>query len=154
MQGDPNWAEVVSDVIGVIGLGAVVAAIVALAKSNKQNAFSNVIACENMMLAARTRMSDAIAANVRALNNVVGNPASINAEQALTSKVSEECTEAYLNTVDRLCAALLRADITEEVYRADYRPLINEIMKTYARMLGPDTNHRNIVKVFDKWADH
>lgn len=45
-----------------------------------------------------------------------------------TILVFNEARENYLNSMDRLCACILRGQFPEEEYRKDYRNWVNEIM--------------------------
>jgi hypothetical protein len=153
MSTGPNWAEVGSFFVALAGLASIIVGIRALYQTNKQNAFSNVVACEEMMIAARARFSEALAEQVLANTDAGGHPGLVAARRGLADKKVDESLESYLNTVDRLCAALDRANIPEDVYRSDYRPLINDTMTSFKHKLGPGTVHRHIVKIHGEWAD-
>jgi len=65
----------------------------------------------------------------------------------------DERKEQYLNAADRLCACIVRGEVDENQYRQDYRPWIGEIVKQHADKLGPDTRHRNIMKIHNAWSE-
>jgi hypothetical protein len=65
-----------------------------------------------------------------------------------------DAAEMYLNALDRLCFCFLNGQLSEDELRGDYRDLINSaVKKDFKDELSSGTNHRNIVKVYERWAD-
>lgn len=64
-----------------------------------------------------------------------------------------ELIEQYLNNADRLCSYLIRGYIDEENYREDFRTWLAEMIRDYKDRFGPDSRHRNILRVHQAWAD-
>jgi len=65
-----------------------------------------------------------------------------------------DAAEMYLNALDRLCFCFLNGQRSEDELRSDYRDLINSaVRKDFKDELGSGTNHRNIVKVYERWVD-
>lgn len=65
----------------------------------------------------------------------------------------DERVEEYLNSVDRLCACIIRKHVDEAEYRQDYRNTIIEIVKDYEERFRANSRHRNIIKVHHAWSD-
>lgn len=60
----------------------------------------------------------------------------------------------YLNSLDRLCASIIRGILREDHAKQDYRDLINSAVVVYAKELEPVTGHyHNILKIRDRWRD-
>lgn len=142
----PKWTDVGSFWVSVAGLCSVLFAIYTLRITNKQNGIANVVACEGLMQTARARFSDSTVRKSKLLTDKASEE-----DLKLAEFVENEALEAYLNTIDRLCAAILRANIPEKDYRGDYAQFIANAMVTYSAKLGPETVHRNIVIAYNRW---
>ena len=157
--------ETLSLVVTSIGVaGAFVAAYVAYhqlkrmaeageaaVEANKLAALGNVLQLENTIHQRREMITERFAS----LKNL-SSQASISKDQVdSASKLLNESVESYLNSVDRLCASMLRKLIPEEEYRKDYRPLVNEIMTgdMFKPFFHAGTPYRNIVNIHGIWAE-
>ncbi len=120
-------------------------------EANKTSNLMAVLALEEGLARSRAELSDA--AREAAL---IADEESEAADETTGLKLAklryDEKKEQYLNAADRLCACIIRGYVDEETYRQDYRPAIAEIVSQHRDRLGPDTRHRNILKVNDAWA--
>ena len=82
-----------------------------------------------------------------------GTGADLKPEFAIAQLRYNEAAELYLNALDRLCFCLLKGHLDQEELRADYRNAINTTVKDFREKLGPGTPHRNLIKVYESWAD-
>ena len=121
----------------------------AMVAEQRISALMAVLTLEESISRARGELSDAAAEAARIANDQSMNDVSLKIAKARY----EEKTEQYLNTMDRLCACIVRGLVDEETYRQDYRPGLAEIVKQHAQRFGPDTRHRNILKVHQAWSE-
>ena len=153
--------EMIQSVVGlgmlttaVVGVGVGLRQLVAIAKSARQSARANqnsnflaVITLEGAIADARYRYTQSMA-----YLGKLGPTPDLNAVE-FANAVKEAAEEQYLNTMDRLCACIIRGQVNEEVYRRDYRNWITEVVKGFADEFGPDTRHHNILTVHEAWRD-
>ncbi|PFQ80868.1 hypothetical protein [Priestia megaterium] len=155
--------ETISIIISAIGVAAaIIAAYVYFAQLKKMTSSveaaiaANSIATLNAVLTLeksitdnRIRFSDA-AVTVTKLR-----PEDSEKHKNATILAFKEARENYLNSMDRFCACILRGQFPEIDYRKDYRNAVNDIIthENYKELMGTGTRYRNIVKIYDKWAD-
>jgi hypothetical protein len=65
----------------------------------------------------------------------------------------EERVENYLNSLDRLCACIVRGYVDDIEYRQDYRDTLKETIAKHPTRFDAATRHRNIIKLHSAWAD-
>jgi hypothetical protein len=122
-------------------------------KANAISTVNTVLSIEQMIFENRVRLSEASIAvsemNARADRGDHIVPADVE----IATLRFNEARESYLNAFDRLCACLLRGSIPEDDYRKDYRGGLTELVQQHRELLGVDTRFRNIIKLYDKWAD-
>ena len=151
--------------IGISGTGviaAIIAAIVYYAQLKKMNesvktaADANSIATLNAVINLEKTITD----NRNRLSQTAAEVSKLSSDTDTQHKqtvilVFNEARENYLNSMDRLCACIIRGQIPEVDYRKDYINAINEIVthKNYNELMGVGTRYRNIVKLYEKWAD-
>lgn len=119
-------------------------------KANSLATLSAVLTLESAIAENRARLSAAAAE--------VGRLKADDDEQKrkTAALVFNEARENYLNSMDRLCACILRGQFPEEEYRKDYRNWVFEIMShdNYKDLIHRmDTRYRNIVKLYERWQD-
>ena len=140
MPAEPSWTDVANVVIESIGLIGVIFAVVTFRQTNKQNGFANVLACEQMVVTARSALADILFSG--------NDPKPHDAE--LRNKAIAERTEQYLNTIDRLCSAVLRQDIPIS-FRSDYNELLQETRRDFEDSLEPPGRYRNFEALYKLW---
>ncbi|MER5080443.1 hypothetical protein [Providencia stuartii] len=64
-----------------------------------------------------------------------------------------QCIENYLNSVDRLCFCLLNAYFDDDELRKEFREMITDTYKDYNQEIIKGVHFRNIVRLYNKWAD-
>jgi hypothetical protein len=126
----------------------------AAVEANKKATLANVLDIENSIYVRRQGISEA----AQELQNAIEQQkkGEVTREALETKKrFLDEAVENYLNSVDRLCASIIRGLIPEDEYKRDYRILINEIMgkDMYKPFFHAGTPFRNIVSIHGKWAD-
>lgn len=155
--------ETISLIISAIGVvAAIIAAIVYFAQLKKMTSsvetavaansiatLNTVITLEKSITDNRIRFSDAAVAASKL------KPEDDEKHRNATILAFDEARENYLNSMDRFCACILREQFPETDYRKDYRNAVNEIVThaNYKELMGTGTRYRNIVKLYDKWAD-
>ena len=64
-----------------------------------------------------------------------------------------EAKESYFNSLDRLCFCVIRNAFSEDDLRSDYRDVLKDAINTSPEQFGPGSPYRNILKLYDRWAD-
>lgn len=64
-----------------------------------------------------------------------------------------ECLENHLNTLDRLCFCILKKYFDNDEMKIEYRHVIQQAVDSNPDRFTSSTKHRNITKIYDKWAD-
>ena len=118
-------------------------------KSNSIATLNAVISLENTIINSRIRFSEA------AINASKLNKDDDEKHRNATILAFEEARETYLNAMDRFCSCILKGDFPEIEYRKDYRHAVNKIVthSNYKDLMGTGTRYRNILKLYEKWAD-
>jgi hypothetical protein len=65
----------------------------------------------------------------------------------------DEAKQSYLNALDRLCYCIDRGLLDESEMRPEYRDYVTSIVREFKSEFDTGTVYRNIVKVYEKWAD-
>jgi hypothetical protein len=151
------WAGVV---VTAIGLGLVVVQLRRGAKelelsgeANKNSNLMAVLALESSLSDARSKLAEVASQMALIANESKDNEGEEPVALTIVRLHYNERVEQYLNSADRLCACIIRGYVCETQYRQDYRPWISEIVKKHVDRLGPDTRHRNILKVNEAWSE-
>lgn len=127
------------------------------AESLKTSSLMAVLALEDALAQRRSDLAEAQVEVARFAHEMDSmTPDAKSAAQALLNILqlrASERLEQYLNTLDRLCACIVRGNVDEEIYRQDYRGGVQDIVNGHADRFGANTRHPNVVKVHVAWRD-
>lgn len=154
MSNYETWALTIS--AGVLISGVVFAGfqLRQLVLSSRQTAEANKIANLMAVIDLERSIAEAryrIAAAVARLGECPQDPE--DRDFKIAKALYAEAKEQYLNVSDRLCSCIIRGLVDEEIYRRDYRQWVVETVAQHREQLGPDTRHRNILEVHEKWSE-
>lgn len=149
------WSLVIytiSAIIALIMLGVAIfqlnklnAQVLEAVKANKINGLGTFLEIENQILSNRRELAKA---SIQCLELEKGTN-----EFDSASLYLNECTENYLNVLDRLCFCILKEYFDNDEMKIEYRNIINDAVKENKDAFSQATKHRNIVKIHGKWAD-
>lgn len=142
------WIQGAGVVVAAAGLYYLARQVKKAADANRTSNVMLILTLEQTVSANREKLATAAVKMKDAADRK-----SPDAEIETARLAYEERIEEYLNSVDRLCACIVRKYVDEEEYRKDYRNGIMDIVKQHKNKLGPDTRHRNILKVHAAWSE-
>jgi hypothetical protein len=140
-----------------ITLGGIIIALIQIGKVVKSNSISEVAALlqiESVLGQNRQRIDQATVLMANLNSKRQGGGTVLQAEIDAVEIEMNGAVQNYLNSLDRLCACILRGVFREDYAKQDYRDYINAAIETYADHFGgvKDRFH-NIRKVREKWRD-
>ncbi|HEX5753712.1 MAG TPA: hypothetical protein VFZ09_46410 [Archangium sp.] len=123
------------------------------AEASRISSLMAVLQLEEGIRSARRRWAEAAGQAMKIANAVKSaNPPSddeINGAKALLAESAEE----YLNTMDRLCACIVRGLVNEDVYRRDFRNWIDETVREFPDDFRAGTRYFHVLRCHNQWKD-
>jgi len=148
------WVYSISALIAFIMLGVAIFQLSRLTqqvneavKSNRINELGTFLDLENQIVNKRTECAKA-AHYVQSLN---GNPS---VEELTNAQIYfNQCTEAYLNSLDRFCFCIIQKHFDNDSMKIEYRVIINNAVEHNPEFFTQATKFRNITKIHNLWSD-
>ncbi|WP_311749142.1 hypothetical protein [Proteus terrae] len=133
--------------IAIYQLSNLTAQIKEAVKANKISGLSAFLEIESQLNNNRIELARA------SVNAAELTDDSLESEKSAVSLYLNQCIEMYLNSLDRLCFCIIKEYFDNDEMKIEYRNVINDAVKAHPERFQQASNHRNIMKIHNKWAD-